>query len=474
MKTKFFLFTFVSALFCLISCDDNIDSIGSGIQPDGGKIEIYDLSLEVKGETVKLDSIYAKSVAGLLGNINHPVYGSVKGDFACQFYPSGGFELDSMIVDDIDSIQLKLFYYYYLGDSLAPMEITVYPVVKQLEENYYTNLNLGDYADMNSVLGKRVYTARDLNISDSLNSANIIDQKYKVLSVTLPKELGTKFYNEYKKGKEGAFASVEAFADFFPGVYVTNTFGSGSMLEIEKTSIYMYYERLAASEDTIIQTTTFASVDVTKEVVQLNNYKSSGDETLLAPSSDKMYLKTPAGVFSKVTIPLSQIVDSIGSRQFSNVKLSINAYPKETNDFAWEFPGTGNAVGLETARAKLLLIEPDSINRFFENQLSADTYTTYYATLNSATNSYIFSNISNLLQARIDDAKTAGRPCEDLELMLIPVTVPYYYSSTDYYYTNPLDYASYHYLYPSAVTLKKGANNLNVQIIAADLESKGD
>ena len=474
MKTKLFILSLICGLFYLVGCDDTIDTIGSEIQPDGSKIEIYDLSINIPGETVKLDSIYAKSVSGVLGNLNHPIYGSLKGGYACQFYPSAQFALDSMTKNDIDSIHLKIMYYYYQGDSLAPMEVSVYPIKKSMEDDYYTNVDLTKFADMSSLLGKKSYTPRDLNISDSLNQADVKDMNYKIISVPLPKELGQKFFEEYKKGKQGAFASLESFTKYFPGTYITPSFGSGSLLDVEKTAIHIYYERKWVGEsvytgnDTTIIGTTYASLDVTKEVVQLNSYANSNVEKLLKPDPDKMYLKTPAGLYSKLTIPISQIVDSIGNRKFSSVQLSISAYPKEKTEYEWEFPGTNKTVGLDLAKSKILLIEPDSVITFFEEQKAADNLTSYYATFNSSTNSYVFKNISNVLQNAIN--KTEGNNYKDLELLLIPVTVPYYYDTTDYYKMYPLDYATYHYLYPSAITLKKGGENLKIQIIAADLQ----
>ncbi|MCC8146979.1 MAG: DUF4270 domain-containing protein [Bacteroidales bacterium] len=473
MKTKIFFLSILTGFIYLTACDDTIDSIGSGIQPDGDKIEIYDLSLNISGETVKLDSIYAKSISASLGNIKHPVYGSLKGEYACQFYPSAEFELDSMIKNDIDSIKLQIMYFNFQGDPLTPMEVSVYPVDEPLKNDYYSGIDLTQYADMQTLLGKRAYTARDLNISDSIYDSSS-SSTYKVLSVTLPKELGQKFFEEYKKGDQGAFASQEAFSNFFPGTYIASTFGNGCLLDVERTSIFIYYQRrweaisTITGNDTIIEGTTYASLNVTKEVTQLNSYVNSGEEELLAPNADKMYLKTPAGLYSKLTIPLAQIIDSIGNRKFSNVELSLSAYPKEDSEYLWDFPGTYQNVGIELAKSKILLIEPDSVVPFFEQQKAADNLTSYYSTFNSSTSSYVFRNISNVLQNAID--KTEGNNYKDLELLVIPVTVPYYYASNDYYETNPLDYATYHYLYPSAVTLRKGGDNLKLKIIAADLE----
>jgi hypothetical protein len=55
---------------------------------------------------------------------------------------------------------------------------------------------------------------------------------------------------------------------------------------------------------------------------------------------------------------------------------------------------------------------------------------------------------------------------DPLVLRLVPVEV-YNYSSSSYG-SYPVDYASSHYLFPSAVTLKK--DNLKIYLLAADLQ----
>lgn len=476
MKTKIFLLSVLFGFIYLSGCDDTIDSIGVGIQPDENKIEIYDLSLNISGKTIRLDSIYIKSMGVQLGNIDHPIYGAVKGEYACQFYPSAEFVLDSMIRNDIDSVKLQIMYLSCQGDSLTPMEVTSYPIETPLKEDYYTGINLAQYANMQSPWGKQIYTARDLNISDEENIANHYgsNPQYKTVSVTLPKEFGSKILEEYKKGKSGALASPEAFIKFFPGLYITPTFGSGCLINVEKTSIFIYYERkqtiqsIYTANDTVVDTTAYAALNVTKEVLQLSNYITSNEEKLLAADPDKMYLKTPAGLYSQLTIPISEIIDSIGDRKFSNVHLTISTYPKEDWKYAWKFPGTGEKVGMELERSKLLLIEKDSIVSFFENQKVADNQTSYYAIFDNSTSSYVFKNISNIIQNSIDKAE--GKNYKDLELVLIPVLVPYYFSNSDYYNSTPIDYATSHYTFPTAITLKKGGKHLRLKIIAADLE----
>jgi hypothetical protein len=328
---------------------------------------------------------------------------------------------------------------------------------------------------MNSLLGRQSYTARDLNISDSANLANI-STKYKVVSIPLSLELGQKFLKEYQKSDHGAYASPEAMAEFFPGTYIVSTFGRRCILHVEGTSIYFYYTREYQtkeedSEEETTYTRSYASIlNVTKEVLQLNNYTGANDEFLLQPQpqEDKMYLKTPIGICSQITIPVSDIIKAVGDRKFSSVKLDIGAYPKEEREYAFDFPGLGKQIGSTLSTSKLLLIEADSVKGFFEAKKKADDKTSFVTTFNSTTYSYTFDNISNVIQNAVEEARKKGQAPEDLKLLLIPVQVSYYMYTDSYSYTSyPIDITSFHYLYPSAVTLKK---NLKIEIAAAGLQ----
>ncbi|MDR0866776.1 MAG: DUF4270 domain-containing protein [Candidatus Symbiothrix sp.] len=477
MKTKLFLSGILLSLIYLVACEDTIDNIGMGILPDDDKIQIFTYKMSIEGETVKADSIYAKSIYGTLGQFYDPDYGKIKAGYLCQYYPTGGF--DSIVGDEITDVQLKIMYSTYTGDSLAPMEVSVYPVIKPLVADYYSNINPADFCDMNSLLGKQTYTARDLNISDSLNLANL-STNYKVVSVPLPKDLGNLLLNEWKKPDHGVYAppvSPDALAKIFPGTYLASTFGNDCLLNVEQTAIFIYYKRehhqpsVVNGTDSMSYVTGYSILNVTKEVTQLNIFENENTHLADNTDPDKMYLKTPAGVFSQVSIPLKEIREKIGTLKFSNVKLTLHAYPKEDREYALAFPGLGKYNSNTLTVDKLLLIEPDSVKSFFETQKMADNLSTYYTTFNSTTSTYTFSNISNVLQHAIDRPDVP----EYLNLWVIPVQVAFYYYTDSYSYTQtPQDYSTANYLYPSAVTLKRGEKNgeknLEIEIVATDLQ----
>ena len=461
MKTKWILLCLLSGIMYM-ACEDTISRVGIGTQPDEDKISVFDTTLFVEAQTIQVDSIYAKTENGFLGEYHDPFYGTVKGSYICQYYPSVGFYyLDSIVDNKIDSVRLNISY-SYMGDSLAPMELTVYPVIKQLDKHYYTNAEPSHYCDMNNPITKYSYTARNLNISDS---ALIASNYSYYISVPLPIKLGQDYLDKVRNNE---LNSVDEFLDFFPGTYLTTTFGTGSMLAVNYTEIIFYYSRKTTlkdinNNDSIAIRVSNAALTVTKEIIQLNALKNTNPSFLLENNSDSMYLKSPAGVFTELTIPIKEIVKGIGKKKFSSVKLSLSAYAKKEWEYALPFPGTGQ-MGSSYYKSKLLLIEPDSVKNFFEQQKTADNRTSFSTIFNGSTYTYDFNNIANVVQNAIEKA-----PEKDLKLWLIPVQTTWS-SQSNGVSSVEVDYMTSYYLYPSGVTLKKGGDNLKVQIVATDLK----
>jgi hypothetical protein len=468
MKLKIALFSILLSILCFSCNDDDMNSIGMGMGPDGDKIAVYDTIMKLEGMTVKLDSLFARSSFGYLGNYYDEDYGDIKAGYMCQYYPSIGFDLDSIVRDGIDSVRMHIYYYTYLGDSITPMEVTVYPINRELEEDYYINaINPSDYCDMQNPWAKQAYTARDLSVSDSINDDNNANGYMKKVVIPLDNTIGARLYEKYKETGDIDYNNLNDFLDFFPGTYQESSFGTGSILCAELTGIYVYYTRYTTELDTldnpiIVEKPAAAAYTATKEVIQINTFENRYDSHLLQPSNDFMYLKTPGGICSKITIPIPEIKEHVKNMKFSTVTLSLKAKAGSDSEYALNFPGIG-ATANSASRAKLLLIEPDSVKSFFEGTPKvADNMTTYSTMFDWATNTYDFVNIANVVQNAMEKA-----PDKDLELLVIPVQVEYYtYSSSI------IDYATYYYLMPSAVTLRKGGENIQIQIIASDLESE--
>ena len=457
-----------------MACEDSVGRVGLGMQPEGDKISVFDTTVIIEARTIEVDSVYAKTANGFLGELYDPTYGTIKSSCMCQYYPSIGFPyLDSIVDNKIDSVRLNVYYSSYIGDTLAPMEVTVYPVVKPLDKNYYTNADPGEYCDLSRPIAKYGYTARNKNMSDSLMQAwRTNTGYYSYISIPLPVKIGQDYLDKVMNGE---LNTLDEFLGFFPGTYLTTTFGTGNLLPIDYMEIAVYYTLITtlqdqAGSDSIVTSPQRAAFTVTKEIIQLNKFENKNPAFLTEDNSDKTFIKSPAGVFTELTIPIKKIVEGIGKKKFSSVKLSLNVYPQDDRAYPLPFPGMTNSMLPKVAStdntgysAKMLLIEPDSVTNFFEMKKIADNQTSYATQFNPTTYTYDFNNIANLVQNAIEKV-----PDKDLKLWLIPVQTTWVLQKTSTS-TYQVDYMTSHYLYPSGVTLKKGGDNLKVRVIATDL-----
>ena len=419
MKNRLFILGVGLGLAILGGCNDELSEVGSSIQPDGDKSFVYVDSFQLSAKTVLMDSVYARTTSGLLGEIYDPLYGNIKSDYLCQFYCPENYQFQNSPLNGvIDSMDLRIFYSSWVGDSLTPMQVTVYPITTVPERNFYTNVDPEKYCDMQTVLGQKMYTAYDVTISDSVRNGLTSTTYTPVVRVKLPTEIGQDFYNE-TVNNPGSFENQDAFNQYFPGLYITNTFGSGNLLTVYQTSFFIYYRYTvegSAGQDSIVNGR--EQFNVTREVIQLNHVANANLEPLLLPDEKYTYMRTPAGVYTELTLPITEIKETVGSRFLNNLPLTLHAMPQENWDYAFEPP------------SYLLLLPTDSVKGFFEQNKVENNETAFLSGIyDSSTRTYTFGNISNLIKYQLENA-----PDEDLQVSVIPVsreTQSDSYSGTD-------------------------------------------
>jgi len=444
---KYYSILFVVAVLFWAACDDSLNSVGMGMMPDSDKIEVDTDTIFFDASTIKLDSIFIKSIQGYLGEYYDPVYGNIKSGYMCQFYPlaDGGFP-DSVVNNVIDSVKVSVIYRYSIGDSLATMEASVYPIINPLPKYYYNTVKPSDYCDMNTLYGKRTYSARNFNLASD-SAYKLQSTYYKSIDIKLPVSIGEIFLEEARR-PESAFRNKQAFVDFFKGLYIVPTFGKGNLLSVEGTELLLFYRSYEASvvnlgENITGIDTVLSIFPVTKEIIQLNIIDDANEESLLADNPTKMYIKAPSGICPKLIIPIPELVQKFKGKELSNVQLTLYSYEDNLQKYSLQYP------------TRLLLIPPDSVKPFFENQKLIDKITTYSATMSNM--AYDFSNISYIIQQAMND-----KPDENLELLVMPISPM---SVTDSYgQVTEIGYANL--LTPSAVALKKGKDYLKLRIIA--------
>lgn len=475
MKSKFLLFGLL--MLALAGCDDDMNYVGSTIQPPGDKITAYIDSFQLTARTVHIDSLYAKTSQALLGHITDPLFGNMKADFLCSFYCSDNFRFKGTPANgQIDSIDFKVAYEYgWVGDSLAPLTGKVYLLNKPLKEEYYTNMKPSEYYDEHSApLATKQFTAYDKTVPDSVrNQIDSSGNSVYISNVTFPlsKEFGQKIY-QATLDQPDKFKDTQAFTEFLPGFYVTTDQGSGCILRVSASAMYIYYhyEEVLQSKidgsDSIVVRRTAETFNVTPEVIQLSHVENEVDDLIKKSEENDnrlSYLKSPAGVYTEITFPVKAMKDAIGTgRTITNMPFALKFLPIDKWDYAL------------VPSEYVLLLPADSLQAFFkEGRLNnnvtsflSDSYikasgSTYNPTYTN-TYTYNFNNISTFLEHQLQTA-----PDEDIRMLIVPVERVTTQVGSGYYQQSVVSKIN-NYFQPSGVKLLTDQQALKIQVRSAE------
>lgn len=444
MKVKS-IFAIVSCFLALAfaSCDDDLNSIGGAIQPPGDGISTSTDTLAVTARTISMqDSVYARTINGVLGQYEDDLFGTIKSDYLCQFYfPTGGKFQDNLL--QIDSVQFVVDFINYTGDTLTPMGLSVYEATKEIPNNFYTNVDPTKYiGDKPTLLASEAYTISGTKIV-------VASTKQREIIADLGIDFGKRIYNGWKDKK---FTDNATFNQFFKGTYVTTNFGSGSLIRVLYTSIdifYKYNDVLGNHNNTAdtIRNSSF-SLTVTPEVMQLNHIKNKNPEKLFEEGTGATYLKTPAGVYTEVVFPINKIKANMASKEFKTINtalFTLKGYTEKESTGKYE-------LGRPTT---VLLINKDSVESFFSERKLYDGKTTIIGTRGS-NNIYSFGNISTLINTYKDMNLD-----KDPVFTVIPVEVA---TKTD---ANGSSYLTgvFNYLQPATSIIRNDEKNMRLELV---------
>lgn len=122
------------------------------------------------------------------------------------------------------------------------------------------------------------------------------------------------------------------------------------------------------------------------------------------------FLKSPAGIFTEMTLPIDRIFAGHEKEYISSAKVSLKRINNTvTSKYALTTPST------------LLIIPKSEIYTFFENNKIVDYKSSFLATYSSETNSYTFNNISGLVNYMNNNRNTKDWD----KVVIIPVSLSY-------------------------------------------------
>ena len=396
MKRVIYTLLAIFTLLTFAQCDDNTGSVGSTVIPSQDIITAQTKTFKATSSTIMAnDSILANTNEVYLGRYSDEESGTIfTSGFITQFgcNEDYGFPENGVIGDSATYTKLRLYFEEYYGDSLNAMQCEVYALDYTLEEGtpYYTNLTPEQFYNPDEApLAKKTFNAIDYSVHDTLLNS---DNYSRHIEIVLPNSIGNNFISKYyEKDSEGNhigkkyFANSEVFIkDVFKGIYIKCTQGDGTVLKIYRSRLdigFKHYIESSTGELDSIQALS-APFYSGKEVLQVNNFNND-DLTPLAREQQHTYLKTPAGLYTEVTLPIAEIVESCDT--INSAKITFTRYNENGGD-------------IRKPHATLLMVRKSDMYKFFLKNKLADDNTSFVTSFSSSTNEYIFNNIANLVK----------------------------------------------------------------------------
>ena len=395
------------------SCSESTNLMGDSLTSNINKYEITTDTFDVSTQSIKVDSVLSRSVYSYIGRLKDPETGSyIVSDYMTQFHilenqTKNLFPDVTDLEDDLDfdfvadSCFVRIIVNSYQGDSLAAMKLSLRELCKPVEESgtYYTNFDpvkkgyvrMGDDAIHQDV----VYSMTDLTTSDSLR--NVYRQKgyYETVDIPLNEEYIDKdgyIYNNYGTyimsmyyDHPEYFKNSKTFTrNVCPGFYLQCVDGLGVMTEVAYTQLVIYYH-FKKGEVNYIE---YQNINATEEVLQtthITNDQSRIDK--LIADEECTYLKTPAGIYTEVTLPVEAIKNGHENDSITSARIVFNRM-HDKSDFS--------EIILEEP-TQLLMVHRDSLKTFFETNSVPNNKTSYLATFNTTQKTYTYNNISTLI-----------------------------------------------------------------------------
>ena len=427
MKAKWIAGVLLAAI-TISACDDDTAQVGSSLTKDTDHFSIVADTFNVATRSVVVDSVLSQNSTCYLGRIKDPSTGDyVTSDFTTQFvqlealatnlFPdkSDMVSLDGQGGIIADSCHLNIYIASCTGDTLAPMTLKAYELKKPVAEGqfYYTDFDpVGDELIRNDgILKTKTYTFVDFLKSEKLrNTSNYIPYINIPLNEAYTSQAGKSYNNYGTYVMDMFYTHPEYFKNSFtftshvcPGFYFKSTDGAGLMSQIHTTELKVYY-RYMKGDSLIYANRTFTGTTEVRQTTTITNDKQRLEE--LAADQSCTYLKTPAGIFTEVTLPVDDIMRGHENDTITSAKMVFRSWQKDSDE------AFGNAPAL-------VMLPKDKVFTFFEENNLPDNKTSYLAVLNSKSQTYEFNNLSTLIATLYQNRATGGEDWN--KLVLVPV-----------------------------------------------------
>lgn len=428
------------ASLIFVSCDDTTGDIGSSLIDNMDHLEVTTDTFTVSTRSIVADSVLSKNVTGYLGKVRDPETGAyLSSDFMTQFYTFEDFNLpkkdsirslkDGEVV--ADSCEIRLYYQNYYGDSLATMKLTAYELDKPMPESakYYSDFDpqKEGYVRNGGMAINKMYTLADKNVelskrneSDYIPNICIrLDKEYTDKDGKKYNNFGTYILRKYYENPKNFKDAYTFIHNVVPGFYFKTKSGLGAMAYVYLSQLNVYFRHSykgtvttdGVEKDTLYTGTGMAAFPGTEEVLQTSHVENDkGTINTLASNDSCTYIKSPAGIFTEMTLPVDEIVNNHENDTINSAKVVLTRINNASHDKEY-------TLGIPQT---LLMIPRSELYSFFEQNKVADYKTSFLAAFNSSSNTYSFNNIGSLIKHL---SKNADRSKDDWnKVVIIPVT----------------------------------------------------
>ena len=318
-----------------------------------------------------------------------------------------------------------MFYDSYFGDATNAMRMQIDTLDKVIPEKelstFYTSVDPTQYYNENSnPVARKAFAARGASASDTTiinydNYGKPIPYSYYWQDIKLPLSLGQHMYNKYKEDKNN-YKNAETFIkNVLKGFYVHCTHGDGTILYINDMQLHLNFKYLIESSsgkvDSLVNGSTIFAA--TKEVIQANHFQNSDRLKELVKEKDYTYLKTPAGIFTEVTLPIEEIAEMHMRDTLNAASITFTRHnEKSESKYPMGIPQT------------LLMVRKCDMHKFFEKNETYDDQTSFiaqYVGSSETANTYSFPNISPLITQCINEKQASKNDADWNKVVLIPV-----------------------------------------------------
>lgn len=391
------------------ACDSDDNTLGASLIEDQVYVDVHSGPAPT-GTSVRNPSIISRSLTQLLGRIDAKGYGKLSSDIVTQFLPASVIDTEALNPSTLDSVKLIMDMYSgnFTGDSIVPMGVEVHLLNRALPAPIYSTFDPTGYYDP-AVYASAVYAPSGVGMaSDSLLNTSV-----RSVEVKLPLGFGQTLLQKYIDDPS-LFNDPSRFAQWFPGFYIANSFGSGRVIRISRTSICMF----ANGQE-------YMTMAVTPEVVNNSDmaYTVSPDLEQLVADGHTI-LVAPVGYDVDITFPARELLEyyHANSGRLAVVNSLIFSIPAKTISSQYSIQPPSN----------LLMVRKSKRESFFADNEIPDERFSFYAAYNSTTRTYEFTGMKAYFDAirQVDDLDP-----DDYTFTLTPVNIT---SESDAYGTTTM------------------------------------